>query len=121
MGRTMAVTRMNALRIALRRRYTTQLALATWRGYANLVLYMTKYVGTWTSGHNKAHVRQDMLVRANVGEFVGMWMAHETDEPTRDAFISQWMGGHWGGCSRLGLDMSVPNLVTQLGHCALQL
>ncbi len=27
-----------------------------------------------------------MIAMADVGEFMGMWMAHETDEPLRDAF-----------------------------------
>ncbi len=59
------------------------------------MLDMTKYVGTGTTGHNKAQVRQDMLARADEGEFMGMWMAHETDEPTRDAFPNGW--GNIGG------------------------
>jgi len=29
------------------------------------------------------------------GEFVGIWMAHETDEPTREAFPNGW--GDIGG------------------------
>ena len=31
-----------------------------------------------------------MQDRADEGEFEGMWMAHETDEPTRDAFPNGW-------------------------------
>ncbi len=29
---------------------------------------------------------QEMIDRADEGEFVEMYMTHETDEPTRDAF-----------------------------------
>jgi hypothetical protein len=36
-----------------------------------------------------------MIARADAGEFMGMWMAHETDEPLRDAFPSGW--GDIGG------------------------
>ena len=36
-----------------------------------------------------------MIDRADEGEFVGMYMAHETDEPTWDAFPSGW--GDIGG------------------------
>ena len=43
-----------------------------------------------------------MVGRADEGEFMGMYMAHETDEPTRDAFPNGW--GDIGGCFRLGLD-----------------
>jgi len=57
MGRTIAATTVDAVRMALKRRYRTQLAMPTWKGYANLVLDRTKYVGTGITGHNKAHVR----------------------------------------------------------------
>ena len=57
-------------------------------GYANLV--MDRYVGTGTTGHNKAHVWQDMIARAYAGEFMEMWMAHKTDESLWDAFPNGW-------------------------------
>ena len=94
MGRTMAATTVDAVRTTLRRRYKTQLAMATWKGYANLMLDMTKYVGTGIVGSNKAQIRQEMQDMADEGEFVGMWMAHETDEPVRDAFPN--------GCGNIG-------------------
>ena len=54
MRRTIAATTVDTARMALRRRYRTQLAMAAWKGYANLLLDTTKYVGTETTGHNKA-------------------------------------------------------------------
>ncbi len=93
LGRTMAATSVESLKAALR--YKTQLATSAWKGYANLVLVGTKYVGTGTTRANKAQVGQDMIVRADEGEFLGMHMAHETDEPTRDA--SPMDGGTLGG------------------------
>jgi len=102
MGRTIATTTVDAVRMALKRRYRTQLAMAAWKGYANLVLDRTKYAGTGTTGHNKAQVRQEMIATADVGEFMGMWMAHETDEPLRDTFPNGCRG--MGGCSWRGLD-----------------
>ena len=99
----MAATSVEAVKATLMRRYKTQIAAATWKGYANLVLGRTKYVGTGASGSNKAQVKQAMIDRADEGEFVGMYMAHETDEPTRDALPSGW-GDNGGGRSRLGLD-----------------
>ena len=57
LGRTMAATTVDAVRTTLRRRYKTQLAMATWKGYANLMLDMTKYVGTGTVGSNKAQIK----------------------------------------------------------------
>jgi hypothetical protein len=66
-----------------------------WKGYAKLVLDRTKYVGTGAVGANKAQVRQDMNAWADEGEFVAMYMAHKTDEPTWDAFPNRW--GDIGG------------------------
>ena len=60
-------------------------------------------MGTGTIGSNKAQIRQEMQDRADDGEFMGMWMAHETDEPTREAFPNGW--GDIGGGSSLGLDI----------------
>ena len=41
-------------------------------------------------GPNKAQVLAEMHERANEGEFEGVWMAHETDVPLRDAFPNGW-------------------------------
>ena len=57
MGRKIAPTAVDAVRIALRRKYRTHLAMAAWKGYENMVLDRTKYVGTGPTGHNKAHAR----------------------------------------------------------------
>ena len=46
LGRSMAATTVDGVRIALRRRYMTQLSVAIWRGYANLILDRVKYVGS---------------------------------------------------------------------------
>jgi hypothetical protein len=46
--------------------------MTTWKGYANMFLDRTKYVGTGTTGHNKAHARKDIIARAYTGEFMGM-------------------------------------------------
>jgi hypothetical protein len=58
-------------------------------------MYRTKYVGTGTTGHNRAQVRHEMIARADADEFMGMWMAHEKDEPPQDAFPNRW--GDIGG------------------------
>jgi hypothetical protein len=46
LGRSMAATTVGGVRIALRRRYMTQLLVAVWRSYANLILDRVKYVGS---------------------------------------------------------------------------
>ena len=71
------------------------LSTAVWKGYANLILDRVKYVGSGRLGPNKAQVRAEMQERADAGEFDGMWMAHETDVPVRDAFPNGW--GDAGG------------------------
>ena len=55
-----------------------------------MVLDKTKYVGMGAARVNKAQVRQETIDRADEEEFVGMYMAHETDGPTRDAFPQGW-------------------------------
>ena len=67
LGRTMTATTVDAVRMALRRRCMTQLAMATWNGYANQMLDMTKYVGTWKMGSNKAQIRQELKDMADEG------------------------------------------------------
>jgi hypothetical protein len=81
LGRMMAATTVDGVKIALRRRYMTQLSMAVWRGYANLILDRVKYVGIGRLGPNKAQVRAETQERADDGEFDGVWMAHETDVP----------------------------------------
>jgi hypothetical protein len=46
-----------------------------------------------------AHIKQKMIDRADMGEYYGMWMAHKTDVPLRDAFPNFIVDGRWGGCS----------------------
>ncbi len=61
----MAATTVDAVRMALRRRFSTQLSIAVWRGYANLILVKVKYVGTGRLGPNKAQVQAEMQKRAD--------------------------------------------------------
>ena len=94
-GQIMAATTVNGVRTTLKGRYRTELSLAMWRGYANLILDRVKYVGTRCLGPNKAQVRAEMWERADGGEFDGVCMAHETDVPLRSAFPNGW-GDAWG-------------------------
>jgi len=71
------------------------MSMATWKRYANLVLDMTKYVGTGRMGSNRAKIRQEMVDRGDRGEHDGIFMARETDVQVRDAFPSRW-GDCWG-------------------------
>ena len=106
LGTSMAASTPDVLRAALRRRYMAKLSMAAWRGYANLVLDRTKYVSFGRTGKNKAQIRQGMLDRSDASEHVGIWTAHDTDVPPRDAFPTGWGDGWMGRRSRLGLDRS---------------
>ncbi len=90
---------MEAVRAALRRKFKSQLSMAAWRGYANLLLDKTKYVGTRAPGRNMAQIRRHMMDLADAGEMTGLYMAHETDVPMMDAFSFGW----GDRCSRLSL------------------
>ena len=100
LGRKMAAPTIDIVRATLRRRYRTQVSMAAWNGNANLVLDMTKYVGTGLTGSNRAQIRKEMVdIRRDMGEHDGIFMAHETDVPLRDAVSSRW-----GDCWEDGLD-----------------
>ena len=68
--------------------------MVAWRGYANLVLDMTKYVSTGRTGSNMAQIMMDMLERSDTCEHVGLWTAHDTVVPSHDAFPVGW-GDRW--------------------------
>ncbi len=95
LGRNMATPTIDLVRVTLRRRYRTKVSMTAWKGYANLVLDMTKYVGTGRAGSNRAQNRKEMVDRGDIGEHDGIFMAHETNIPVRDAFPSRW-GYCWG-------------------------
>jgi hypothetical protein len=70
----MAATTMETVWTTLRRRYMTQLYMAAWRGYANLLLGMTKYVGTGQAAPNNAQIRRDMRGRRDLMEHAGLFI-----------------------------------------------
>ncbi len=62
-----------------------------------------------------------MIAMADDGEFMGMWMAHETDEPQRDAFPNGWgdLGEDALGEALDALDIQIPYTVICFSRCAL--
>ena len=76
LGRNMAATTVDTMREALRMRYMTHLSIAAWRGYANLLLDRTKYVGTSHTSPNRAQIRHNMRGGGDLGEHAGLFMAH---------------------------------------------
>ncbi len=90
LGRNMAATTVDAVRKSLRRRYRTQMSMGAWRGYANLLLDVTIYVGTCQTSPNMAKIGHDIRGRGDVGGHNGLFMANETVVPMRDAFLIGW-------------------------------
>ncbi len=72
LGTSMAASNPYIIRVAPRRRFRAQLVIKAWRGYANLILDGTKYVGTEFTGTIRAKTTQDMLGRADACEYVGI-------------------------------------------------
>jgi hypothetical protein len=95
LGRNMAATTVEMVKVALLRRYKAHLSMSTWRGYANLLRDRTKYVGMGQAVPTRAEVRHAMRDRGDAGDHATLWMAHETDVPTRDAFPLGWVDC-WG-------------------------
>ena len=90
LGTCMATTTTEAVKVALGLRYRSQLSMTTSRGFVNLLLYMTKYVGTNAQGVNMAQIKRQMIERADMGEMAEMHMAHGTDVPLMYAFSYGW-------------------------------
>jgi hypothetical protein len=77
LGKSKAALTLDTLRQALKPRYRAQLSMASWRGYANLILDHTKYVGEGIEGLMRDHIRLGMYDKADLGEFDSLFLAHE--------------------------------------------
>ena len=81
LGKSMAASTMDIVRQAIKRRYMVRLSMASWRGYANLILDRTKYAGEGIEGLNMDQIRLGMIDMADEGEFDSPFLAHETNLP----------------------------------------
>jgi hypothetical protein len=70
LGLTTETSSMDTIHQALKRRYKAQLSIVSWRGYANLILDRTKYVGDGIKALNKDQIKLRMIYRADNGELV---------------------------------------------------
>jgi len=61
--------------------YAKKKTILSLRGYANLILDRTKYVGEGIEGLNKNQSRLGMIDKADLGEFDSLFLAHETNMP----------------------------------------
>ena len=78
LGRSIAASDIDVIRATIRRRFMARIAMASWRGYANLILDRIKYVGTGSTT-NRAQWRHHMVVRGDRGDFDSFSFAHVTD------------------------------------------
>jgi hypothetical protein len=84
LGKSMAASTMDMVCQALKRSYMAQLSMASWRGYANIILDRTKSIEDGIEGPNRYQIRLGMIERADRGEFESLFLAHETDVPKGD-------------------------------------
>jgi hypothetical protein len=89
LGKSMAPSTLDMVRQALKRRYTTQLSMASWRWYTNLILDRNKYAGDGIEGLNRDQIRLRILERADQYEFETLFLAHETNMPKGNIFIGR--------------------------------
>ena len=79
LGRSIAASDIDVIRATIRRRFMARIAMASWKGYANLILDRIKYVGAGSTT-NRTQWRHHMLARGgDRGDFDSFSFAHETD------------------------------------------
>jgi hypothetical protein len=86
LGKSMAASTLDMVRHALKRRYMAQLSMASWRGYAKLIIGRIKYVRDGIEGLNRDQIRLGMVERADHGEFESLFLAREMDMPREILF-----------------------------------
>ena len=70
-----AASDIDVIRATIRRRFMARIAMASWKGYANLILDRIKYVGAGSTT-NRTQWRHHMFAR---GDFDSFSFAHEAD------------------------------------------
>ena len=66
------------------------LSMASWRGYTNLILERTKYVGYGIESINRGHISLGMVERSDPGEFESFFLANEKDMPRGDISLEDY-------------------------------
>ncbi len=89
LGKSMAASTFDMVRQAIKRSHRAHLLMASWRGYANLILDRAKYVGDGSEGLNMDQLKLGMVERADQGEFESLFLAHETDMSKGDSFLGR--------------------------------
>ena len=82
LGRSIAASDIDVIRATIRR-FMARIAMASWRGYANMILDRIKFVGAGSTT-NRAQWRHHMAARGNRGDFDSFSFAHVTDRLVPD-------------------------------------
>ena len=89
LGASILASDMEAVKNSIRRRFHTTIAMASWRGYANLLLGRIQYVGK-AYAFNKVQRQYRLVEHLDQGAFGSWSCAHLTDRPMPDLHPRGW-------------------------------
>ena len=90
LGASILASDMEAVKNSIRRRFHTTIAMASWRGYANLLLGRIQYVGKAYAFNNKVQRQYRLVEYLDQGAFGSWSCAHLMDRPMPDLHPSGW-------------------------------
>ena len=90
LGASILASDLDAVKNSIRRRFHTTIAMASWRGYANMLLGRIQYVGK-AYAFNKVQRQYRLVEHLDQGAFGSCWScAHLMDRPLPDLHPSGW-------------------------------
>ena len=89
MGASILASDLDAVKNSIRRRFHTTIAMASWRGYANMLLGRIQYVGK-AYAFNKVQRQYRLVEHLDQGAFGSWSCAHLMDRPLPDLHPSGW-------------------------------
>lgn len=90
LGRAIAAADIDVIRATIRRRHSSRIVMASWRGYANLLINRSKYIGTGSS-MNGLQWRHHLADRANRGDFDSFSYANDIDRMVPVTLPTGWV------------------------------
>ena len=90
LGRAIGAADIDVIRATIRRRHTSRIVMANWRGYANLIIGRSKYIGTGST-MNRMQLTHHLQARADRGDFASFSCAHEIDRMVPDTRPWGWV------------------------------
>ena len=91
-GASILASDLDAVKNSIRRRFHTTIAMASWRGYANMLLGRIQYVGKAYYAFNKVQRQYRLVEHLDQQGAFGSWScAHLMDRPLPDLHPSGWV------------------------------